>query len=398
MAEEEFDCQSRVEGEISVERDDLRFNYMQVESVSIIGTEGNPRDALLAQEIHRRQNRSPLCHWEPFCVCNVLYAIVMIVIASINIYIFSKRRDDICNYKNLINWNIAIIVISSIFLISICIIYQLHYKGYVAGRWKRIFIRFYLFWVIFGILALGVLSMHHLLCQDFGGSCFSADSMVYIQKSNNTQNIYKLPLRDLEIGDYVLTLDPVTNNVYFDEVLLRIHYEWYDNNNTYYPMRKLYLKNNVSITLSDDHFVFKWDNVTNKPQVIQSELIEIGDVLYYYDHNGTNQKKLIEVTDIEQNVMAQKRVFFTMSEYVLVDDIVASPFIGPHPIYHEILYRLFISNIFLIRNIWPSFMSSMFSFIGIFVMYGSYFIICHSYECCIIMVTMFIYKKWFQSE
>eukprot|EP00483_Globobulimina_turgida_P006956 UN06970 len=63
-------------------------------------------------------------------------------------------------------------------------------------------------------------------------------------------------IRDIKIGDYVLSMNPLTNELFWDEVEIKIHYSWYDDANSYVPMRRLYLDNNntSSITLSYDHF------------------------------------------------------------------------------------------------------------------------------------------------
>ena len=227
-------------------------------------------------------------------------------------------------------------------------------------------------WITIAVLAL----LFYLVC-----TCFSADSIVYAKKSADN-NMIKMPLRDIEIGDHVLILNPWTNEVFWEEVLMKIHYSWYDNAHDYYSMRKIYLENNASITLSYDHFIFIQDVIMKQPKVIQSESVNIGDALYHYDHD-TETSELLRVSEIEENVMSQKRVFFTIKPYLLVNDVVVSPYIGPHPIYHTILHKVF-KNIVFIAYVLPlQYVLSLISLVGFFLIYGSYFIVMYWVELSI---------------
>ena len=234
-----------------------------------------------------------------------------------------------------------------------------------------------------------------LIIADGGlGICFDADSIVTIKRMNNVMDIL---LRDIEIGDSVLTLDPEKNSsLFWDEILIKIHYDWYDQKDQYVTMRTLCLENNVSsITLSPDHFIFINNIDTGKPMVIQAQQVKIGDKLYYYDH-GKNDTFLLKVSQIDENVKRQKRVIFGLSEYVLINNIVASPFVGPHPIYHTMSYKLVsFTELGFLRYFSYQPLSSLLIIQVSQLIYATYFVYSYITEVVVILVGVFIYKDVF---
>ena len=206
-------------------------------------------------------------------------------------------------------------------------------------------------------------------------------------------------LRDVEIGDHVLTLNPRTNEVFWEEILIRVHYEWYDQNDEYVSMRTLYLEHNISaITLSHDHIIYVDGNngtAVTAPTVVQSGDVGIGDKLFYYDHD-MNETLLVIVSKIEESVMRQKRVIFGLSEYTLINDIVASPFVGPHPSYHLLSHQLVSFTKFgFLRYFSYQPLSSLVVIQVSNLIYVTYFIYAYITEIVGILLGVIMYKRCF---
>ena len=218
--------------------------------------------------------------------------------------------------------------------------------------------------------------------------CFDADSIVRVKKSHN--NTLDIPLSDIKIGDYILTLNPETNELFWDEILMRVHYGWYDQKDSLTPMRTIHLENNISsITLSYDHFLFINDYQNNVLKVIPSKDIQIGDTLFHFDENK-NKSSLIAVSRIDENVMKQYRIIFGLSQYILINNIVASPFVGPHPIYHDISYKMVTRRRFtFLRYISCPFISSFAVQNVGHLIFATYWIYSHPIEFCIVVITAY---------
>ena len=204
---------------------------------------------------------------------------------------------------------------------------------------------------------------------------------------------------------------------------MKIHYSWYDNGNDYYPLRMLHFNHSEgnnddalfnSISLSDDHLIFILDNVTGEPKLVQAGHVKIGDMLYYsnfdccsddnynYNDNDTDDDhdghdtfdeslELVTVTDISQVAMCQKRVIFTTDPYLLVNNIAVSPYVGAHPIYHDILHAIFVflANTETITSFqFTSSLVSMLFFIPLLVIYILY------QWCFELVLVSFMYVAW----
>ena len=142
--------------------------------------------------------------------------------------------------------------------------------------------------------------------------------------------------------------------------MAQLHYTWYDDifSNVQVDMKKLYLENNESITLTSNHFVYVHGggmltmssssiNINgnvyqneNEFEVMRAQDVSVGDYLFYHDTKLRLNVQLVKITDIE-NVQAEKRVIFTRKPFVLINDVIASPYIGPHAMYHYIFHFVF---------------------------------------------------------
>ena len=125
-----------------------------------------------------------------------------------------------------------------------------------------------------------------------------------------------------------------------------MHFHWYNNKDMLVPMRKIYLSNNISnanITLTNDHFIYKMSK-NDESIVVAAKDVIIGDKLYYYNVNLVNNNiEELSVIKIEDNIYGKKRAFWTMSKYVLVNNIIASPFVGPSADLHDFLYKILLT-------------------------------------------------------
>ena len=239
-------------------------------------------------------------------------------------------------------------------------------------------------------LIIGLLFWWVSTWEFWDNPCFDAQSIVKVKQLDD--HILDIPLADIKIGDYVLTLNPETNELFWDQILMRVHYGWYDQKDSLAPMRTIHLENNISsITLSYDHFLFINDYDNNKSKVIPSKDIQIGDTLFYFDENK-NQTSLIAVSGIDENVMKRYRVIFGLSQYILVNNIVASPFVGPHPIYHDISYKMLTTERFIIlRYISCPLISSFVIQHVAHLIFATYWIYSHPVELCIVIIAAYYF-------
>ena len=143
------------------------------------------------------------------------------------------------------------------------------------------------------------------------------------------------------------------------EILLRLHYSKYDNSTKRFAMHRLYLdtSNNVngsSITMSSNHFIYILPRGTNsncennlkfkQPVLIPASQVKVGDLVYYYNYNGRNgsdeKLQVCRVLKIDDSIEDYARIAFTKSKYMLVDNIIASPYVGPLPIFASIEHMM----------------------------------------------------------
>ena len=160
--------------------------------------------------------------------------------------------------------------------------------------------------------------------------CFDADSTVWRLKLDD-RTMEEVALRDLTIGDSVLSLNPVTRETYWEEVMAKVHYSAFDGGRQFSSMRTLVLASNASITLSHTHFIFAQAGGDDAAQeLVRARDVQVGDWLLHHDVS-TGETAAEPVVSIEPDVRRQKRSFFLTSPYVLVNNISASPYMGAHP-------------------------------------------------------------------
>ena len=79
-----------------------------------------------------------------------------------------------------------------------------------------------------------------------------------------SNSLIQVPLHELSLGDEVLSLDPFTRKPFFEPVLAKAHYSFWDGGRRLSPMRTLELEAEpggnttvcTSITLSHTHFIY----------------------------------------------------------------------------------------------------------------------------------------------
>ena len=181
------------------------------------------------------------------------------------------------------------------------------------GCWKCILITF------------GIIFVLVCLC-----CCFDADSTVW-RLNLDGHTMEEVALRELSLGDSVLSLNPVTRETHWEKVMAKVHYSAFDGGRHLSSMRTLVLASNASITLSHTHFIYAHaDDDAAAQELVRARDVRIGDRLLYHDVS-TGETAAVPVVSIESQVMRQKRSFFLTSPYVLVNNISASPYMGAHP-------------------------------------------------------------------
>ena len=181
------------------------------------------------------------------------------------------------------------------------------------GCWKGILITF------------GIIFVLVCLC-----CCFDADSTVW-RLNLDGHTMEEVALRELSLGDSVLSLNPVTRETHWEKVMAKVHYSAFDGGRHLSSMRTLVLASNASITLSHTHFIYAHaDDDAAAQELVRARDVRIGDRLLHHDVS-TGETAAVPVVSIESQVMRQKRSFFLTSPYVLVNNISASPYMGAHP-------------------------------------------------------------------
>ena len=94
----------------------------------------------------------------------------------------------------------------------------------------------------------------------------------------------------------------------------------------------------TNLTLSHTHFVFadtEADGAAFRPELLLARDVKPGvhRVLCYGEPSSPPQPPPlpVRVSGVDTLVMRQKRAFFLTSPYVLVNGVVASPYMGAHP-------------------------------------------------------------------
>ena len=175
------------------------------------------------------------------------------------------------------------------------------------------------------LMVLGVLFTLICLC-----CCFDADSKVWRIKLDG-HTMEEVLLRELALGDSVLSLNPATRETYWESVRAKVHYSAFDGGHQLSSMRALTLATNASITLSHTHFIFVHAAAdAAEQQLVRARDVRVGDRLLHHDV-PSGRTAAVPVVAIDEQVMRQKRSFFLTSPFVLVNNISASPYMGAHP-------------------------------------------------------------------
>ena len=179
--------------------------------------------------------------------------------------------------------------------------------------------------------------------------------------------------------------------------MAQLHYTWYEDifSDLKVDMKKLYLENNESITLTNSHFIYVHvgeipnanssncnvyeNDHENEFKIMKAEDVAIGDYLFYHDIKSQLDVQLVKIADIE-NVEAEKRVIFTMKPFVLINNVIASPYIGPHAMYHYIFHFIFKTMVNLLyqrvdyNQLFISFISTLLVLVSFAIHYGGHIV------------------------
>ena len=168
--------------------------------------------------------------------------------------------------------------------------------------------------------------------------CFDADATVRRRGRDGREEL--TALRDLSIGDSVLSVDPYSLRTLWQPVLAKAHYSFADGAHGLSPMRRLVLEANASaITLSHTHFIFArrpGAPPLAPPERLLARDVQVGDKLLWRnascaaqaaaETNAAPCSSWRVVAAVEPRLRRQKRAFFLASPFVLVSDVVASPY------------------------------------------------------------------------
>jgi hypothetical protein len=176
-----------------------------------------------------------------------------------------------------------------------------------------------------------------LVCMISLCCCFDADSTVWRRSGGpgGAGAPERVAVRDLAVGDIVLSADPSTGRTRWEPVLARAHFSFLDGGSQLVEMRTLVLERNLSrLTLSDTHFVYTVpapEAATAAPRLVHARDVLPGDHVMYCAAPDDDFAVPVRVARVETGVWRQKRAFFLPSPHVLVDSVVASPYMGAHP-------------------------------------------------------------------
>lgn len=193
----------------------------------------------------------------------------------------------------------------------------------------------------------------HKLCSESGcdstSTCFSNNSIVYRSKSgginsikNNNNNVnvnYEMIyMEDVQVGDYVMT----SLEGAFSKVIYIAHKTKYDNSNKQGYMRRIYC-DEYNITMSYNHLVYVNGRLVDN--LIPAIDVNIGDILYFYNYAAFDT---CLVKNITENVIEYYKQIVTENGDIIVNNILASNFIGKNKWDHIISLKcsLFCYNLF----------------------------------------------------
>jgi hypothetical protein len=142
---------------------------------------------------------------------------------------------------------------------------------------------------------MSILALYALCC------CFDADSTVWRRRTRDDHSVAveQICVSDIAIGDSLLSMNPFTRQTYWEPVIAKAHYSYFDGGYQLSPMRTLWLERNIShITLSHTHFIYVYakahqdqDDIVNnemyllseEPQLLLARDVQVGDYVLYYN-------------------------------------------------------------------------------------------------------------------
>jgi hypothetical protein len=144
---------------------------------------------------------------------------------------------------------------------------------------------------------------------DKGGSCFSKDSLLKLENGNI------IKIEDAKIGDKILSYSLKENKLKYSPIVAIPHQK----NNILSKFIKFTTNSGKNIKMTDKHLIPVLKQNNNTFNNIFAEKIEINDIVKSVDGNE-------QITSIE--IIEDEGVYtvVTLEEYIVVDNIIASPY------------------------------------------------------------------------
>lgn len=171
------------------------------------------------------------------------------------------------------------------------------------------------------------------LCESTGKSsskgCFSKDSLLKLENGNT------IKIEDAKIGDKILSYSLLKNKLNYSPIVAIPH----ERNNKLTKFIKFTTNSSKSIKMTEKHLIPALQKNNNSFNIILAEKIKINDIIKTIDGNE-------QITSIETVEEEGIYTVVTLEEYIVVDNIIASPYELYHilaNIYyslHKNLYRL----------------------------------------------------------
>lgn len=155
-----------------------------------------------------------------------------------------------------------------------------------------------------------------------GGPCFFKDSLLKLENGE------KIRIEDAKIGDKILSYS-LNKNSFVYSPIVAIPHEKNSIESNFIEIKTLSGKN---IKMTPDHLIPVLKNKNKKFETIYAENIDVDDIIITIDGNDKV---------ISKEVMKEDGIYtvITLEEYIVVDDIVASPY-GIFHILGNIYYSL----------------------------------------------------------
>lgn len=155
-------------------------------------------------------------------------------------------------------------------------------------------------------------------------SCFSGDSVIYLENGKTKQ------IQDAKLGDKILSYNLNKNEYKYSPIIAIPH----EKNSQLDNFIELKTSGNKTIKMTEKHLLPVLQKSSRSFKLLTADKIEIGDTVISKDGNETVELlKNVELEGVYTVV--------TLDEYVVVDNIVASPFFENFHIAGNIYYSVF---------------------------------------------------------